>query len=486
MIVVIHERSAKDKNFGSVQYNDEKIEKGKGELISSKNFPSFIDVTNKEHVKQYLKSIEPKNKKFENVHFHASISCKGREHSKETLKNIADDFMSNLGYSTQPYIVIFHNDSRNNHVHIVSTNVEVASGKQLIHSFTKLKSQEALAKAEQNILGLNNDKLIDNLLSYKFANVSQLQKILSLNNLDSYIDENNLNILKNGNKINSLDLSSLKFNNNLNLERANQIRAILFKYKDLIDNNLYAITDNDSKVKKWNSNLQTELKRKFGFDIVFSFSESKNPFGFILVDNKNKEVFKGSDIADMKNIFNFTDIKIKQPIFDFLENSHFKNDEEKLAAKIYLKSQYDFSCADYLLDNKRKIPYNDFVISKNIVNGYVNGVLKDTVDFNQNFKTVKVGEDYYLINERDNYFFNLDNLLSEKNIKRFESKLNNEINFNSNSSFSNSNYSAQSLTTIKPDNNNLSTILLNAGSIQQSGEDNTTSNYKKRRRKFKR
>ena len=186
MIVVIHERGSKDKDFGSVQYNDEKIEKGKGELISAKNFPSFIDVTNKEHVKKYLKSIEPQNKKFENIHFHATISCKGREYSKETLKHVADEFMNNLGYSTQPYVVVFHNDTKNNHVHIVSTNVEVASGKQLIHSFTKLKSQEALAKAEQNILGLNNDKIIDNLLSYKFKNVSQLQKILSLNNFDSY------------------------------------------------------------------------------------------------------------------------------------------------------------------------------------------------------------------------------------------------------------------------------------------------------------
>ena len=43
--------------FPGVQYNDKKIEKGKGELMLMKNFPSFINETSsKEEVKSYLVS----------------------------------------------------------------------------------------------------------------------------------------------------------------------------------------------------------------------------------------------------------------------------------------------------------------------------------------------------------------------------------------------------------------------------------------------
>ena len=53
-------------SFHGVQYNDKKVEKGTGELMLMKNFPSFInEKSSQEAVRNYLKSIS-KNEKVKN------------------------------------------------------------------------------------------------------------------------------------------------------------------------------------------------------------------------------------------------------------------------------------------------------------------------------------------------------------------------------------------------------------------------------------
>lgn len=117
MIVKIMEPAGS--HFSGVEYKDNKVEKGKGELMMMKNFPSFINEnSSKEDVKNYLASVS-KSDRAKKPQFHAAISTKFREHSKEDLARIAQNFMENMGYGDQPYIVVFHNDTENNHVHIV-------------------------------------------------------------------------------------------------------------------------------------------------------------------------------------------------------------------------------------------------------------------------------------------------------------------------------------------------------------------------------
>ena len=103
-----------------------------------KNFPSFInEKSSQEQVRDYLKSTS-KNERVKNPQFHAVISTKFQEHTKEDLTNVADEFMKEMGYGNQPFIVVFHNDTDNNHIHIVSTRIDKQSGKKIKDNYPKM------------------------------------------------------------------------------------------------------------------------------------------------------------------------------------------------------------------------------------------------------------------------------------------------------------------------------------------------------------
>lgn len=483
MIVKLFE-SSKDGNFGAVKYNEEKIEKNKGILLTAKNFPEFINVTKNEEVKAYLKSFEPENKKFSNVQFHAVISTNGREHTKEQLNEVAQDFMKNYGYDEQPYIVVFHNDTKNNHVHIVSTNVNVETSRQIVNHHTKLKVQVALKEAEKNILGINYDKKLDSILDFKYQNENQLKNVIERNGYGLFEKNNHFHFTKNGVNIKSISKNDFVFNQEIDKGRAKQIAEILKKYSKTFDNNCFGIVENNKTIE-WKSRLQTEMKNKFGLDILFSFSENKNPFGITIIDNKNKCVFKGSDVVDMKNIFTFTDVKVEKQVFQFLENSNFKSDESKSAIKFYLESKFNFNTPDYLLDFGKKIPFADYSINRAIVNGFAKGNVENTLLFNNNFSTVKLGDNYFIFNERDKYVFNLKDIVNEKTFNQFQERLHNENIFNNNDADKN-NKTISEESKINSERGNVGEIIQSLANTHSNIDNGSEPNKKRRKRKTKR
>ena len=274
-------------NFPGIQYNDKKIDKGKGELMLMKNFPSFInESSSKEEAKSYLASIS-KSEKVKKPQFHAALSTKFREHSKEELTKIAEHFMDEMGYGNQPFIVVFHNDTENNHVHIVSTRVDKHTGKKINDSYEKLKSQRALAKVMEKIHGINNVENINKLLSYRISSLKQLELLLERNGFrlaQNKENETRLDILKNGVREKTISGNQIVFDNKKNENRTKQIKAILSKYKDLCSNKVFKVQDfrkqeamlpeekqNEETEPKieFESELQKKLKESFGIDILF-------------------------------------------------------------------------------------------------------------------------------------------------------------------------------------------------------------------------
>lgn len=428
--------SSASSEFNGVRYNNRKINSEKGELMSMKNFPSFINSeSSQQEVRDYLKSVS-QNKKVQKPQFHAVISTKFQEHNKEQLTEIAEDFMKEMGYEKQPYIVVFHNDTENNHVHIVSTRVDKYTGKKINDSFEKLKSQRALNAVLEKHLGISNQSELDDLLAYKFSNFQQLEKLLNRNGFKVIIDDNSnqATILKNGVAHKTLFLDKIEYTTDYQKDkRSKQLKAFLEKYKEIYSNKVFKVIDNreqegmyqreaNAEVKdippkiEFESELQHKLREIFGIDIMFHFKDDKKPFGYTLIDNATQKVYKGSDILKMKDLFEFVDDSIEKKEFEQIKAYNLKSDLEKKILTEFFQRK-GVAIKDFMLfENKRfKKDIKVYKQLKEEINDLVkNPRCNDFVSFIKD-----ENGDYYVVHQRHHQIHKLENLIRSETYEQF-------------------------------------------------------------------
>ena len=134
--VVVKLSSPATCHFPGAEYNETKVKDGTAEMVLARNvsqlflqrteFLRSIGLNVSTDVEQYLISNSRTfdNTKTKKWQFHVALSVREREMSKEQLADLADRFMQQFGYGQQPYFIYFHHDTDNNHVHILSTNVD--------------------------------------------------------------------------------------------------------------------------------------------------------------------------------------------------------------------------------------------------------------------------------------------------------------------------------------------------------------------------
>ena len=421
-------------NFHGVQYNDKKVEKGTGELMLMKNFPSFInEKSSQEAVRNYLKSIS-KNEKVKKPQFHAVISTKFQQHSKEELTKVAEDFMQEMGYGNQPFIVVFHNDTENNHVHIVSTRVNKSTGKKLNDSYEKLKAQKAMINIKERIYDKSNEEIINNLLNYKMSSLKQLEILMERNGfklIKNKNDENALDILKNGVREKTIYGNQLIFSNPKNDNRAKQIKAILNKYKELYSNKVFKVEERrhlekmlpeEKQKENWKpkiefeSELQKKLREVFGIDVIFHRKDGLNPFGYSLIDHKTETIYKGSEILKMNNLFEFTSEVMDKKLFESLKDYNLLDKASKQVLMEYLKHQNPENVPKefMLFENKKRKNKGVFNSVKNDVGNYLK------TQSNNSVKIIKSEEGiYYAVHAKLHYVGELQSLIGEKEYQSF-------------------------------------------------------------------
>ncbi len=147
MVVVVLKAAT---SFAGIDYNERKNEEGKSELLVAENFAMNPDNLKKSDYIAYMESVCRTNPAVKAKQFHAVISCKGREYSADDLKNVALQYINKMGYGNNPYMIYFHSDTENNHVHIVSTRVQ-KNGQKVKDNMEAVRSQKVINQIMKNM-----------------------------------------------------------------------------------------------------------------------------------------------------------------------------------------------------------------------------------------------------------------------------------------------------------------------------------------------
>jgi hypothetical protein len=282
--------------FSAVDYNERKVSKGTAELLEIKNFDLLEKTGNitPTTLRDYLVRYSSQNENIKNTQFHLAISCKKDEYSYDELIKIAHQYLSEMGYGDprQPLLIYGHHDTANNHIHIVTSRVN-PQGRKIEHDNERRRSQAVINK----IMGVKPKQeaksIIQQSLAYSFETLGQYQAILESSGYESYIENDKVNVKKGGIVLDRIPVKEVERNLRKKTKeetdkRRKQLKAILLKYRQLAYNKEV---------------LASALKKTFGVSLIF-VGKKDHPYGYMVVDHKEKAVYKGSDILQIIELLN--------------------------------------------------------------------------------------------------------------------------------------------------------------------------------------
>jgi len=280
MIVKILSSSAK---FSGVEYNTNKIDRNKGELMRVANFGALQSLSRlrpQDYI-NYLQMVAAQNTRIKKPQFHAVISAKGRTYSSKELSQIAVAWLDKMGYGQQPYLIVYHKDTDNNHVHAVSVRVD-KQGKKINSAYEKLRAIGNL----KEVLG------IDKALAYNFSTRAQFFMVMeSLGLPGKEADEKAIN-----DKISQYDRP---------VQRLSELRELFRQFKH-------------------HPNFKEYLSDTHQVELMFHSAEGKQPYGYSIIDHGQKLVLKGGEVMPLKELLstNIESITAVPSVGEYEESQH--------------------------------------------------------------------------------------------------------------------------------------------------------------------
>jgi hypothetical protein len=136
--------------FGSLAYNQHKIDQEKGHVLCSNKMTENRDGNFNIHTCMAdFENQLPKGIKTEKPIIHISLNPHPDDKlTNEQLSAIAQEYMEKLGYGNQPYMVYKHEDIGRHHLHIVSLRVD-ETGKKINDKFEYRRSKDITRELEQ-------------------------------------------------------------------------------------------------------------------------------------------------------------------------------------------------------------------------------------------------------------------------------------------------------------------------------------------------
>jgi len=296
---------SKSKTFRAVRYNSNKVEKNTGELLKVSGFSALSGLSElkpQDYI-NYLSAIAALNKRVIYPQFHAVISAKGKSADKQSLVVLAENWLSGMGYGSQPYLLIFHKDTANNHIHIVSSRVS-RNGEKIPDSFENIRAYRVL----NQLIGQDQEKLanvaIADAFKYHFSTAAQFSMLLEARGYAVNSIGSDLMLSKFGQQVARINRSEVEANiasKNYSVQRKFQLKMIFEKYRLKSDARISPSKENlpggaNGKIRGYSSPLSDKLSADFGLEFIFHFKDESFPYGYTILDHVNKNVFKGGEI----------------------------------------------------------------------------------------------------------------------------------------------------------------------------------------------
>lgn len=317
-------------SFKGVGYSFAKMLLDKGEMMQVKNFGVLAGLNNPraEDYVNYLEAITSQSKRIVYPQLHMTLSTKGRDHTKHELTDIAEKWLAQMGYGDHPYLIIFHKDTSNNHVHLVSTRIG-RDGKKVNDSYERVKAYQVL----NQVLGLDQttqvQKDISQALSYSFISRAQFMMLLENKGYTLILKDAQYQVFKFGKNLYSFSADEVDLRigeYDQNKKRLQQLRAIINKYRPDYDPVPYPEKSKlpgggEGKATGYNSKLAAILKQEFGLQILFHAKDGKPPYGYTVIDHARKSVYKGGDLMPLAEFIKPVQVQTVEPRPTALEDT---------------------------------------------------------------------------------------------------------------------------------------------------------------------
>ncbi|WBV56498.1 conjugal transfer protein MobB [Chryseobacterium daecheongense] len=173
--------------WGALTYNQQKVDNEKGTVLFTNKIPDLWD--RPYSVKFFHQYFEPyliANNKTEKPVRHISLNPDPEDKvNDKDYREMAQQYMQEMGYENQPYVVFKHTDIDRTHIHIVTTCVQI-DGKKISDRYDHPRSMETCRKLERQynlkVAGENrnlNQNSILKSVDYTKGNIkTQLSSIL--------------------------------------------------------------------------------------------------------------------------------------------------------------------------------------------------------------------------------------------------------------------------------------------------------------------
>lgn len=135
----------------ALHYNEHKVKQGVAKLIHSNNFVKETEHLGMTDKLRTLQRLAQRNTRTQVNSIHISLNFDPSEKlSKALLQQIADTYMTKIGFGKQPYLVYQHEDAGHPHIHLVTTNIKQDSTRIKLHNIGRNQSEKARKEIEKD------------------------------------------------------------------------------------------------------------------------------------------------------------------------------------------------------------------------------------------------------------------------------------------------------------------------------------------------